>query len=148
MFRYQQEHLRVVEDNIHLPQSDWEEIEHAKDVRKFDPDWEALYELEKAGILKVFTVRHNEKLVGYFGAVVTPSLHCKGLLQAYDDAIFLHRDYRRGLTGYKLFKFAEKCLKEDGVKVLLVTTTERNPIGPLMKRLGYSKTQTTYEKVL
>ena len=54
----------------------------------------------------------------------------------------------KGLTGYKLFKFAERCLREDGIKVLHLTTTEANPIDAIMQKLGYNKIETKFEKVL
>lgn len=146
---YQQEFINSVKsDIIPLLHLDWLEIEHRKDIREFDPDWEAYETLEQAGILKVFTVRSEGKLVGYYSCIVSSSLHCRGLLQATIDAIYLHPNYRKGLTGYKLIKFAEKCLKEDGVKIILLGTTEVNPIDPLLLKLGYSKTEAKFEKVL
>ena len=149
MHTYQQEFINSVKsDIIPLLHLDWLEIEHRKDIREFDPDWEAYETLEEAGILKVFTVRFEGKLVGYYSCIVSPSLHSKGLLQATIDAIYLHPDYRKGLVGYKLIKFAEKCLKEDGVKIILLGTTEVNPIDPLLLKLGYSKTEAKFEKVL
>ena len=149
MITYQQEFLTQVKpDILPLLHLDWLEIEHQKDIREFDPDWEAYEALEQVGILKVFTVRSEDKLVGYYSCVVSSSLHSRGLLQATIDAIYLHPDYRKGLTGYKLIKFAEKCLKEDGVKIILLGTTEVNPIDPLLLKLGYSKTEVKFEKVL
>lgn len=149
MIKYQQEFINSVKSDIPpLLYLDWIEIEHRKDIREFDPDWEAYEALEQAGILKVFTVRSEGKLVGYYSCVVSPSLHSRGLLQATVDAIYLHPMHRKGLTGYKLIKFAEKCLKEDGVKIILLGTTEVNPIDPLLLKLGYSKTEVKFEKVL
>ena len=146
---YQQEFINSVKSDITpLLYLDWLEIEHRKDIREFDPDWEAYETLEQAGILKVFTVRSEGELIGYYSCIVSSSLHCRGLLQATIDAIYLHPNYRKGLTGYKLIKFAEKCLKEDGVKIILLGTTEVNPIDPLLLKLGYSKTEVKFEKVL
>ena len=90
-------------------------------------------------MLKIFTVREHRKLVGYYIAFVTPSLHCKGLPQAIADVVYLHPDYRKGFTGYKLFKFAEQCLIEDGIKVLHLTTTEANPIDAIVGKLGITR---------
>ena len=149
MIKYQQEFLSHIKSEI-LPliYLDWVEIEHRKDIREFDLDWDAYEALEQAGILKVFTVRSDEELVGYYSCVVSPSLHSRGLLQATVDAIYLHPMHRKGLIGYKLIKFAEKCLKEDNVKIILLGTTEVNPIDPLLLKLGYSKTEVKFEKVL
>ncbi len=96
----------------------------------------------------IFTCRDDLKLVGYFVVIITPNLHCKGDTLAVADVIYLDKEYRSGLLGYKLFLFAESCIRDDGYKTLQVTTTEMNPIDPLMLKLGYSKVETKFEKVL
>jgi GNAT superfamily N-acetyltransferase len=147
--KYQQEFLSQFQNDAQgLIEKDWDEIAHNKELRKLDPDW-AIYDfLEKQGQLYIFTCRDNLKLVGYFLVIITPNLHSKGDTLAVTDVIYLDKDYRSGLLGYKLFLFAESCVKEDGYKVLQVTTTEMNPIDPLMLRLGYAKVETKFEKVL
>ena len=147
--KYQQEFLATVkQDAEDLLQKDYEEIEHNKELNKLNPDWGIYNILEEQGSLMIFTCRDEFKLVGYFVVISTPNLHSKGSILAVADVIFLDKDYRRGLAGYKLFKFAEDCVRKDGFKTLHVTTTEMNPIDPLMSRLGYSKIETKYEKVL
>lgn len=149
MLKYQQEFLHDFKADVgDLLQKDYEEIEHNKELRNLDPDWDIYGILEDQGSLMIFTCRDGLKLVGYFVVVTTPDLHSKGSTLAVADVIFLDKEYRSGLTGYKLFKFAEDCVRKDGFKSLHVTTTEMNPIDPLMIRLGYSKIETKYEKVL
>jgi GNAT superfamily N-acetyltransferase len=149
MLKYQQEFLDTFKKDVgDLLKKDYEEIEHNKELRSLDPDWDIYTILEEQGSLMIFTCRDGLKLVGYFVVVTTPDLHSKGSTLAVADVIFLDKDYRSGLTGYKLFKFAEDCVRKDGLKSLHVTTTEMNPIDPLMIRLGYSKIETKYEKVL
>ena len=149
MLKYQQEFLHDFKADVgDLLQKDYEEIEHNKELRNLDPDWDIYGILEEQGSLMIFTCRDGLKLVGYFVVVTTPDLHSKGSTLAVADVIFLDKEYRSGLTGYKLFKFAEDCVRKDGFKSLHVTTTEMNPIDPLMIRLGYSKIETKYEKVL
>ena len=147
--KYQQEFLATIkQDAEDLLKKDYEEIEHNKELHKLNPDWEIYNILEEQNSLMIFTCRDELKLVGYFVVISTPNLHSKGSILAVADVIFLDKDYRRGLAGYKLFKFAEDCVRKDGFKTLHVTTTEMNPIDPLMSRLGYSKIETKYEKVL
>jgi GNAT superfamily N-acetyltransferase len=147
--KYQQEFLDTFKKDVgDLLQKDYEEIEHNKELRNLDPDWDIYNILETQGSLMIFTCRDDLTLVGYFVVVTPPDLHSKGSVLAVADVIFLDKEYRVGLTGYKLFKFAEDCVRKDGFKTLHVTTTEMNPIDPLMSRLGYSKIETKYEKVL
>jgi len=149
MITYQQEVLRQVEQEIvPLAKEDWEEIEHDKERKPFDPDWDTYYQLEDMGCLYIFTARLGKKLIGYYTALVVKDMHSRDNRHVYNDLIFLSKSHRKGLTGVKLMKFAEKCIKEDGHKVLHVGTTERNPIDPILERLGYVKTETKFEKVL
>jgi len=146
---YQQEFLASVKSEVWpLLQQDWDEIEHNKEMLPLDPNW-GLYELlEEQGNFYVFTARDGGNLVGYFTVIVFPSMHSRNAMLAANDVIYLDKNYRRGSVGTRLFKFAEKCLKEDGHRVLYITTTEKHPIDPLLERLGYTKIETKFEKVL
>jgi rRNA maturation protein Rpf1 len=60
----------------------------------------------------------------------------------------LDKEYRKGFTGAKLIKFAEKCLKEDDVSVVVVNTKRHKPFDVLLKWLGYKHIENLYSKVL
>ena len=146
---YQQEPLfKVVPDVMDLAYLDWEEMYHDKGSYPFDPDWDLYYLLEESGSLLLFTARDSGKLIGYFSVIIGPSLHSKGKLVVSNDIIYLHKDYRKGLIGVKLFKFSEACLAESGYNQLQVITSERNNIDSLLKRLDYTKIETKFEKKL
>ena len=146
---YQQEPLfKVVPDVMDLAYLDWEEMYHDKGSYPFDPDWDLYYLLEESGSLLLFTARDSGKLIGYFSVIIGPSLHSKGKLVVSNDIIYLHKNYRKGLIGVKLFKFSEACLAESGYNQLQVITSERNNIDSLLKRLGYEKIETKFEKRL
>jgi len=146
---YQQEFLASVRDEVWpLLQKDWEEIEHNKEMLPLDPNWDLYELLEEQGNFYIFTARDHGQLIGYFTVIVFPSMHSQKAMLASNDVIYLDKQYRRGSVGLRMFKFAEKCLKEDGHKVLYVTVTERHPIDPLLERLGYQKIETRFEKVL
>ena len=107
MLKYQQEFLDTFKKDVgDLLKKDYEEIEHNKELRSLDPDWDIYAILEEQGSLMIFTCRDGLKLVGYFVVVTTPDLHSKGSTLAVADVIFLDKEYRSGLTGHKLFKFA------------------------------------------
>jgi GNAT superfamily N-acetyltransferase len=146
---YQQESLSTCkEDAIPLLEKHWEEIALNKDKIKLNPDWDAYADLEDAGILKIFTARDGGRLVGYFVTFVKAHIHYKDHLFAYNDILFLSPDKRKGFVGPKLMKFAEKCLKEDGVCVLVVNTKLHKPFDTLLKWLGYKHIENLYSKVL
>ena len=147
--RYQQEFLAMVEDDIRpLIQRHWEDIALNKDKIKLNPDWDAYHTLEQAGVLKIFTAREGDLLVGYFVVIIQYNMHYKDHLFASNDVIFLHPDYRKGRTGIKLIQFAEKCLKEDGVSVLAINTKVHKPFDNLMQFLKFSLVERIYSKYI
>lgn len=147
MIRYQQESVVTVMREIDtLAKLEWDEVQHDTHIKSLDPDWDIFLLLEEKGYLMIFTVRSEDKLVGYFFATINPNLHSKGNYIVSNDAIFLHPSYRKGMVGVKLFKFAEKCLAESGYDYLYVSTTERNKIDSLMDRMGYRKVETRFVK--
>jgi GNAT superfamily N-acetyltransferase len=149
MITYQQESLVTTkEDARPLLEKHWEEIALNKDTIKLNPDWDAYADLEDAGILKIFTARFDGNLIGYFVVFVRSHIHYKDNLFAYNDILYLDKDYRKGFTGAKLMKFAEKCLKEDGVSVLVVNTKRHKPFDVLLSWLGYRHIENIYSKVL
>lgn len=146
---YQQEFLDTVEKDIKpLLQDHWEEIAVNKSVIKMNPDWDAYHNLEDNGALKIFTARSDDTLIGYFVVLIRNHIHYKDHIFAANDVLFLKQEYRKGLTGPKLMKFAEKCLKEDGVSVLVVNTKRHKPFDGLLEWLGYSHVENVYSKYL
>lgn len=132
-----------------LMKIDWDEIDHPGKGSEFSIDWDTYRALEDMGGLKVFTARTDSgSLVGYFSVVLSPSLNSKSVVNVISDAFYLHPEYRKGFAGVKLFKFVEKCLKEDGLNNLVVTSTAAYPIDNFLTRLGYSKAETLYQKDL
>ena len=149
MITYQQEFLSDCrKDCEELIRLHWEEIALNKEVIKLNPDWESYGALEEAGTLKIFTARNGSNLVGYFVVLVGRSLHYKDHIFAENDIIYLHKDYRKGYTGIKLIKFAEKCLKEDGVSILKVNTKVHQPFDTLMSFLKFNLIERVYTKYL
>ena len=149
MITYQQEALvSVIKDVTELARLDWEEINHDNEAYPFDPDWDLYALLEDNGALSIFTARDDGKLVGYFSVVKSPNPHSKGKFIFCNDAIYLHKDYRKDFVGVKLFKFVEECLKSDGSTNLQVVFTDRYDITSLLNRLGYSRIEIKFEKRL
>jgi GNAT superfamily N-acetyltransferase len=146
---YRQESLISYKDDATLLlELHWEEIALNKDAIKLNPDWDTYFELEDKGILKIFTAREEGKLVGYFVVICRHHLHYKDHLFAFNDVLYLQKEYRKGFTGAKLMKFAEKCLKEDGISVLVVNTKRHKPFDILLSWLGYKHVENVYTKLL
>jgi GNAT superfamily N-acetyltransferase len=147
--KYQQEFLSGVRGEIEpLLNSHWEEIALNKEKIKLNPDWDAYEAFEHQGKLKIFTARDDGQLVGYFVVIVGTNIHYKDHLFASNDIIYLSPNHRKGFTGIKLIKFAEKCLKTDGISVLTINTKVHQPFDKLMDFLKFRKIERVYSKYL
>lgn len=150
MIKYQQEFLSNIpkKEYLHLIEAHWSEIALNKSTVPLDPDFDKYYQLEDSGVLKVFTVRDEGILVGYFSVFVFPHIHYKSTVFAQNDVIYISPDYRKGFTAIKLIKFAENCLREDGVDVLQINTKAHKDFSLILERLNFSLNDKVYGKYL
>ena len=147
MVKYQQEFLTSVVDDIKpLIKSHWDEIALNQDRIKLNPDWEAYQNFEDQDRLRIFTARDEGELVGYFVVIIGVNIHYKDHLFASNDIIYLSPNYRKGFTGIRLIKFAEKCLRQDGISVLTINTKVHQPFDKLMDFLKFNKVERVYSK--
>jgi GNAT superfamily N-acetyltransferase len=146
---FQIEKLSDIRDEVQpLLEIHWELIALNQDKIKLNPDWDTAEELCNQGRLKIFTARHKGKLVGYFALVVGTSLHYVDHKFATCDVIFVHPDYRKGMTGYKLIKTAEDYLKIAGVSLININTKVHTPFDRLMEKMGYNLIERLYSKYI
>lgn len=138
----------VQEEMRELTVEHWEEIAVNKDKIKLNPDWELYEKLSDDGYLGIYTVRSDGKLVGYFIVIAMPNPHYKDHIFATNDVIFLRKEYRKGLTGVKLLKFAEQDLKTKGISVIVVNTKVHTPFDKVLERLKYNLIERVYSKYI
>lgn len=122
------------------------------DVNNYDlelnPDWKQYYKLEEAGALRILTARDNGKLVGYFFTLVWPSLHFAQVLQATSDILYVMPEYRRGGTGAKLIKEAEKMMQDAGATRGYIVAKANTAAARMLPRQGYKLVENVFFKVL
>ena len=147
MNKYQQEFLFHAEHEVTpLAAMEWEESGHPTELLVVD--WEAYFKLEELGMLKFFTARSDDTLIGYFVVIISSPLTTKGELVASYDAVYVHKDYRTSMVARRLFQFVESCIKEDGIYRIIASSSVKNPIGKFLSRMGYNEIETKYEKVV
>lgn len=147
--KYQQEFLDDVRGEVEsLIQSHFSEVYPMRNVCEWDMDWDAYDKLEELGMVKIFTARVKSDLVGYLWVLISPNLHSKGSVLACDDGLFVSDTHRGQSVAKDLISFTEKCLKEDGIKVLHIVGTTEKPIDALVERMGYTAIETKFQKVL
>jgi len=118
----------------------WREIAVWQDI-PLDPDWVAYENLERIGMLSIYTVRtENNKLVGYAVFIMRKHIHYKGHSWAANDIVFVDPDYRDGRVGRNLVKFWEQDLKARGINVVHVNVKVGHPALDLVLRFEKYKT--------
>lgn len=101
--------------------------------------WNVYKALEDLGMLHFVTARKGAKLIGYYVSIVTYHLHFADTLIAENDTLFLRKEYRKGLTGCKLIKYAGESLRETCKVVILNLPVGRSYMG-IAKHSGFELT--------
>ena len=149
MITYQVESVQSVQPEMEgLIEKHYEELEHFSDKLELSVDWNKYFELERLGVLVLFTARDGEKLVGYLVYMIMPGMHCSNDDFAINHTIYLSPDYRGSGLGTQLILFAEKCLSELDVSVITLHVKPAFPFDPLCEKLGYVQTERVYSKYI
>lgn len=147
MIKYQQEFMCNAEEEIApLAQLEWDESGHPDEGLCIN--WDAYFDLEDRGIVKFFTARDDDRLIGYCVVILSEPLTTKGSIVALYDSVYVDKAYRSKGLGRDLFSFVEKCMVDDGVYRVLASSSAKNPIGRFLQMMGYAEMETKYEKRL
>lgn len=140
--------VRIRHEIEPLLKQHWEEIALNKESIKLNPNWRKYSILDRANMLRVYTARKDDELIGYFVVILESSLHYMDHTFAHNDVVFLAKKYRKGMTGMKLIKYAIDCLTEEGVKQLFINTKLHQPFDPILERLEFNEVEKVYAKIL
>ena len=146
---YQEEwYDEVVEDIKPLIEDHWEEIALNKEKIKLNPDWEMYEALNSIDRLRIFTVRDEGKLIGYYIVIINKHLHYTDHVFAMNDLIYIDDAYRGRTVAYRLIKFVEKELKESSVSVMMINMKVHSPFDRLLEGCGFTYTERMYSKFI
>ena len=147
--KLQQEKMSdCIDEMIPLLQDHYSEIARNQDFVELDPNYDQYQLLDESDMLHVFTARDGGKLIGYVVTFLAPNLHYKTTNFGLIDILFLKKEYRGRMVGYKMIKSAEESLKTIGVQVLQIGMKLAHDFGPMLERMGYTEIERTFEKVL
>jgi GNAT superfamily N-acetyltransferase len=114
----------------------WEDIALNHEDVKLDPDWLAYKNLYDAGILHIVTGRTEEgELVGYCLLMVTGNF-------------YLRPDHRKGMTGIRMMKAAEKIAKVYGASKIYQKVKLHKDVSKVFERMGYTAIERLFMKEL
>lgn len=109
-------------------------------------NWKIYQILADGGLLRIYTVRESEVLVGYAVYTINPNMRHQHLLQAQQDVLYIRKESRKGSLGLLLLKFAERKLTELGVNLIIHTVNESYDFSALLMFLDYEPLERTYIK--
>lgn len=148
MIEYKQENYSDCIDELKtIYPEHYEELSVTKSY-ELEPDYDQYLRLEKAGVLKVVTCRDDGKLAGYIIYIISPHLHYKSCITAFEDIYFVRKQYRKGRIGIKLFQYAEVVLRELKVNRVIYATKVHSDNSRLFEYLGYTNSDKLYTKLL
>ena len=139
----------LVDEIWPLLKAHYEEISHFKDI-ELKPDWSRYQKAFEMGVLRIFTIRHGQALVGYCAFFVHPNPHYATSLQAAVDVIYLDPSLRGKLIGYRFISWCDQQLKAEGVQVVVHHLKARKDLnyGHMLERQGYELMDLIYVKRL
>lgn len=130
----------------------WAEVGHYKDI-PIDMQWNKYSLLEKAGVLRCFTIRSplNEEfeesvLMGYAFFFVDKHIHYKNTLVANQDILYVRKLYRG--IGKTFLRWCDEQLKEEGVVTVTHHAKPWFNYGDLFEDMGYEKAETIWARRL
>lgn len=137
--------VKVWPEILPLLEKHWEEIAHYKDI-PLEPDFEQYKKLDDLKLLRVFTARREDVLIGYCVYMVGYNLHYKSSLQARQDVLFIDKKHR-GFGG-RFIAWCDEQLRKEGVQVVYHHVKEAHDFGSLLVRLGYEPVDKIYARRL
>ena len=149
MYQFAREPLSpAYEEAGDLLRAHWEELAAFKDI-PLDPDIDAYRAMEKADMLRVFTVRCEGKLIGYAVYMVRKNPHYKSTKMACSDIVLVEKAHRSMGLGNGLFDFVEASLKAEGVVVIETRSKADHPVlGMLLESRGHVLIDVSHQKRL
>ena len=149
MITYTVEGWHDIKDEVQpLLQRHWEEVALNREEIPLAVDFDSYDALADMGVLHILVARKDGVMIGYYWAIVRTHLHYATTLFAFTDILFIEKQHRRGLVGYKLFVEMEKSLKALGVKKIFAATKTKLNLGPIFKRLGYDVHEIVHSKMI
>jgi GNAT superfamily N-acetyltransferase len=136
----------VIDDALPLLRRHWAEVAHYQDI----PLAIDCSGAEQAGMLRIYTARLGEKLVGYVAFILCKNSHyVTSGKQAKQDVLYVAPEHRGVMTGVRLIRFSEEELRAEGVQVVYHHVKLEHPtLAVLLTRVGYEPIETIFGKRL
>lgn len=137
---------RALLECAQLARRHYDEVEGRAKRFGFNLDLESFKALAGAGVLRNVVARRGDEVVGYYTVIVGKCFQTS-VLTANEVGIYLKPGERGTRTFYRLLKKVEEVAREEGCQIVTMGFKSGHDDG-LAERLGYSKSETIYEKFI
>ena len=147
MITYQIEsYADCIKELMPIIEDHYNEVTTHKDVKKLDLDHEKYSYLCHSKMLRIATVRDDDKLIGYCSWFIMGHMHYRTCMTAVSDALYIDPKYRGSTVAYRMFDFSLNDLRENmGVKIASFHMKVDFPFRTLLKRFGGVLTEENWE---
>lgn len=111
-----------------------------------DPDFNIYKNMADNNVLRIFTARIAELIVGYQIFFVMRHPHRKYSFEANSDILYLDPEVRKGFVGLKFLRWCDLQLIKEGVKVIHHQVSLQKDLGALFLRMGYQAMDVTFAR--
>jgi GNAT superfamily N-acetyltransferase len=126
----------------------WKEVAKNRELMKISADLEKYKAMEQSGnLVSLFAIK-NEEIIGYSVNILSPHLHYKELITAYNDLLFLDRKHRKTSLGGELILKTEEVCKGKGAKLMLFHAKENTSLAKILPRKSYNTHEIIFSKEL
>ena len=122
-------------------------VEHGRELKyfndlKLEPEFSKYEQLERTGLLRTYTARREEVMVGYAVFFFAPHLHFKRTIFATCDILYISPAHRG--FGLSFLRWCVDQLKCDGASVVYFFVNKSFDYGPILRRLKFDHTDNIY----
>jgi hypothetical protein len=142
----EESNIDVFTECLLLGKDHYDEVESKANAIPYNVNYSLMKVMAENGLLSVVTVRDEGKLVGYMGNLVGEDFFTSRL-EAKELGIYLAPEARKGTAFLRMMKKMEEVMKAKGVVTQYLMFKEGHDVG-LAYKLGYTKTETIYQKHL
>ena len=137
MITVARENIQTVIDNFSLVEEHWSEVVQDKDARKLDVHWDFFKKAEQSNSLVVYVARDDGQVIGYAVWLLQFHLHCRTLLTAHNDAVFVSKGKRAFGAGIKLLRHCDSELPKLGVNMIFFHVKPSVDFSGSLIKMGY-----------
>jgi len=138
----------VIEELKPMLSEHYKEVAMYQDKIDLDPDYNVYKELQKQGVLHLFTWRDEGKIKGYNIFFVREHPHYKKNKFAHNDIVYVDPEYRHTKETIEFFEFCEQYLFEAGADVVTYHMKVNKTFNALMEHLIMDHAEHIYTKYI